>query len=190
MKKFVSAAVIGGLLFAASAHASDGTITFTGSVTANSCTIKINGGSATATVALPAVSSSQLDAAGKTAGSTKITFDLADCVSGDAAATGAVKAFFEAGANVDVASGRLNNTASGTGAAKNVQLELVNSDDSVIKVGDVSSIKGGTLTAGAAPNDKKSSAQFAYAVRYFKSGADAVGAGTVSSSVTYSVVYQ
>ncbi len=40
--------------------ASDGTITFTGAVTASTCTLSVNGGAATATVALPTVDTAAL----------------------------------------------------------------------------------------------------------------------------------
>ena len=44
-----------------SSQASDGTLTFTGAVTANSCTLKVNGATgATATVALPTVDTAAL----------------------------------------------------------------------------------------------------------------------------------
>ena len=190
MKKLASAAAIGGLLCATSIHASDGTITFTGSVTANTCTIKINGGAADATITLPTVSASQLAKGGDTAGSTPINFALSACQTGTSAATGAVKAYFETGTNVDPATGRLKNTAAS--GATNVQLQLLNSDDSVITIGDASTIKGGTLAAGTGPGSTASSATFAYAVRYYNSasGSTAAGSGSVSSSVTYSVTYQ
>ena len=47
-------------------QASDGTITFTGGVTANTCTVKVNGaGTGDGTVTLPTVSTSALTNAGQ-----------------------------------------------------------------------------------------------------------------------------
>ncbi len=64
-----------------SGQASDGTITFTGAVTANTCTVRVNAGGADATVALPTVSTSALtNAATKTsAAGTFFNMDVSAC---------------------------------------------------------------------------------------------------------------
>lgn len=157
-----------------SAQASDGTITFSGAVTGSTCTVKLNGGTASGTVTLPTVSTAALDAAGKTAGATAFTLDISGCAfSGSDAA---VTAYFEAGANVDATTGRLNNTL----GAGNVQLQLF------VGGNYASKIAAGQFGQNIAT--PVSSGQLKYGVEYYANGA-AVTAGTVGSTVTYSLVY-
>ena len=101
MKKLLTSASVALLLagFAAQAQASDGTITFNGNVTAQSCTPAISGGTANGTVNLPTVSAKSLATATTTAGTTQFSITLSGC---SAAATQAA-AWFEAGSNVDPA---------------------------------------------------------------------------------------
>ena len=79
------------------AQANDGTINFTGELTAQTCTSTINGTANAATVALPRLSIASLATAGATAGATNFTIELSRCQGTIATAA----AFFEAGAGVD-----------------------------------------------------------------------------------------
>ncbi|URQ60813.1 type 1 fimbrial protein [Pantoea alhagi] len=90
------------------AGAADGTITINGKLTQQTCTVKVNGGTADAVINLPSLSTSALDEAGKMAGRTAFTMNLTGCTP----ATGSVRAYFEHGPTVDAATGRLNNTIS------------------------------------------------------------------------------
>ncbi|GAA0705904.1 type 1 fimbrial protein [Dyella marensis] len=176
MKFLACAALIGGIAMASAAQASDGTINFTGSVTGNTCTVTND------PVALPPVAKSNLNADGQVTGQTPFAIKLTGCTDGalaKAQLTGAVKAYFEPGTTVDLATGRLK-VSGGTTTATNVQLQLLNSNGTVIKIGDPSTITGATLASGAATLN--------YAVRYYATGA--ATAGTANSSVTYSIVYQ
>lgn len=156
------------------AHASDGTITFSGAVTSSTCTVELNGGSASGTVTLPTVSTSALGAAGDTAGSTPFTLDISGCTfSGGPTA---VTAYFEAGANVDSTTGRLNNT----GGATNVQLQLYLGSNYSAKVAAGQSNQNSAAALSA-------DGQLRYGVEYYAT--DAAGAGSVASTVTYSLVY-
>ena len=122
-------AVMGVVAFAPqNAKASDGTITFKGLITAQTCTISGNSGPASFTVQLPTVSTSSLMAANATAGATPFNIALSAC-SPD---SGNVSTYFEAGATVDATTGSLFNA---TGAATNVEVNLLNSDSSVIALG-------------------------------------------------------
>lgn len=166
-----------GVLLAASqvnaAAASDGTITFTGQINSQTCTVSVNGGGSSASVTLPAVASSLLQTSGNTAGATRFNMDLTNC----ATQTGDVFAYFEQGANVN-ADGRLINT----GTATNVDLQLVDDESNPLNVGSTDQLdspKTGTLTAGAAT--------LSYAARYYSTGATT--GGTVASTVTYSINY-
>jgi len=180
-KALISAAAIAALpFFAPAAHAYDGQIQFSGELVAQTCTIDVNGTvtPAAATVTLPTVSTGALTAAGNTTGQTGFQISLSNC-------TGPAKsaaAFFENGPTVDVASGNLNTQA---GGAANVQLQLLDaSNGNVIKAGDMLQ----TLATTKVNLDASGNAKLPYAVQYYATGATT--AGTVNSSVTYSVNYQ
>lgn len=165
------------------AQASDGTISFTGSVTDSTCTVKVNGAAGTAsTVKLPAVSASVLSAKNAHAGETQFTIDLTGCQAAGkpVSATNAAKAYvyFEPGANV-TATGTLRNT----GDAKKVDLQLLAGGSSTpIVVGDA-----GQIAATGTPVPASGDIQLPYIVRYHATGP--ATAGTVTSSVVYDVVY-
>jgi len=156
-----------------SAHASDGTITFAGTITGSTCTVKLNGGSASGTVTLPTVSTGALTSAGATAGSTQFELDISGCTFSGATS---VTAYFEAGSNVDPTSGRLNNT----GGATNVQLQLYLGTNYSTKI---AAGQTGQSTATALTGTGK----LKYGVEYYATAA--TGAGSVASTVTYSLVY-
>lgn len=158
------------------AAAADGVITFTGNVTAQTCTINGSAAARNFTVALPKVSKASLGANGATAGRTPFAITLSACDP----ATGTVHAFFEAGPTVDAASGRLNLVGGGAG---NVQIELLNSDMSPIKAGfaDASqNSKAVTLATGAGT--------LSYYAQYVATGV--ATAGAANSNVTYTIAYQ
>jgi major type 1 subunit fimbrin (pilin) len=170
-------------VLSASAVASDGTITFTGSIDSSTCTVTSSAGAASFTVGLPQVSTKVLAAAGETAGDTSFSLKLSGCSD----IVGNVSTNFEAGTAVDLASGRLNNTAAG--GATNVQIQLLNGDDgSAIVAGGAAASQnshsvamtsdGGTPEAGVATLN--------YFARYFATGISTAGA--VSSLVTYSMI--
>ncbi|HCI5982329.1 type 1 fimbrial protein [Klebsiella sp. HSTU-Sny5] len=195
-KKAVSVAIvsiISSLSFAASAApaaptatANGGTINFTGKVTDVTCTVKVNGGTNNGTVALPPVSTASLAKSGDVAGMTSFTVSLDNCKSAGAtlAAGKTAAVFFEAGADVDSATGLLlNHNTSGAGA---VALELVdnsNSSHHAIIAGDAAQQANTTKIA----IDPQGTTILPYAVRYHATGA--ATAGDVESSVVYSVMY-
>jgi len=159
------------------ASAADGTITFNGNITSQTCTIKGNGGGKDFTVTLPTVSTATLSNEGKTAGRTPFVIDLSNCSAGSAN----VHAFFESGPTTDNASGNL---ILADGGATEVQIRLLNGDDgSPIKAGfaDASqNSKSVTINAGTA--------QLRYAAEYVATGT--AGAGAANTSVLYSIAYQ
>ncbi|MFK8259600.1 fimbrial protein [Erwinia sp. AnSW2-5] len=175
MKKTIIAASLttAMTLFAAGANASDGTISFKGSIDGSTCNISINGANKDATVNLPKISSNLLGAKNQVAGATNFNLVLSNC-SGDSES---VLAFFEAGANVDSVSGNLNNN----GTAKNVQVQLMDADGKVLKVGDTSQSAGKTVALVGG------TATLTYAAQYFAT--DKVEAGDIDTSVTYSINY-
>lgn len=167
-------------LMSNSAQAADGTIYIQGNLFLQTCTISVGGvvSPAIATVKLPTISSSLLNAPGKVAGRTNFQIELSNCTGNAATAV----AYFESGVDVESISGQLINR----GTASNVRLQLLGnygaSGNQVIKVGNQEQLKEANrvaITAGKAV--------LPYAVEYRSIGI--AGAGTVLSSVTYSIDY-
>ncbi|WP_025123143.1 MULTISPECIES: fimbrial protein [unclassified Serratia (in: enterobacteria)] len=181
MKKLVIvsalAAVLGSVGMAQAA--STGTITFEGILTATTCEVLVDGQAADALITLPTVGTNQLTKLGHTAGQTGFNMALANC-------EGTLKtasAFFEAGASVDLVSGRLKNM---TGDATNVSLQLrdaSHASQNVIAVGNSNQTKETTYVDIAS-----GSANLPYFVEYYAEGP--TGAGTVASNVIYSIQYK
>jgi major type 1 subunit fimbrin (pilin) len=177
MKKILVSAALAALLGTAafSAGAVDGTITFNGKVNSNTCTINAGTGPSFA-VTLPTVGASALGTtAGTVAGTTPFNIALSAC-----SATGTVKAYFEPGSTIN-ANGRLSNTAT-TGAATGVDLQVLNNSQAAINL----NTQANTTTATIASN----AATLNYYVQYYNTAAAAVGAGTVTSTVNYTIQYQ
>ena len=172
--------------------ASDGTITFTGAVTASTCTIKINGaGTGDGTVALPTVDTAALTngAARTTAAGTFFSVGLSSCnaatdIGSPAAPPTTVQIYFEAGPNVDEVTGGLINTVTGS----NVEVNLYNASAATI-VG--TQIKPGTNVAQpVAQTIGAEGTQWFYAgYSTAANGGNAATAGAVSTSITYSLIY-
>jgi major type 1 subunit fimbrin (pilin) len=183
--RVLSAFAIGATLAAlsGSALASDGTITFTGSIDSSTCTVTSSGGGASFTVGLPQVSSKTLATAGETAGDTVFTLKLSGCSD----VVGNVSTNFEAGTAVDVVTGRLKNTS--VAGATNVQIQLLNADDgSAIVVGGAAASQNshGVAIASDGGTPEAGIATLNYFARYYATGISTAGA--VSSLVTYSMI--
>jgi major type 1 subunit fimbrin (pilin) len=181
MKKLVIAASVVAALTSVSAvqAASTGTITFDGLLTATTCDVSVADQGADATVVLPTIGTNQLTAATQTAGRTGFNMALTNC----AGTLHTASAFFEAGTTVDVATGRLHNVG---GTASNVELQLrdaSNAAHAVIQVGNTNQVNNTTYV-----DVSTGSATLPYAVEYYAT--DATTAGTVKSSVVYSIQYK
>lgn len=175
-RSLLAFAALTSIFVVSAARAADGTINFTGELTAQTCTSTVNGTTSAPTVTLPKLSTASLATAGATAGSTNFTIELSKCTNPIATAA----AIFEAGAGVDPVTKNLLNT----GTAKNVQFQLLDSAGKVIRAGDTASqVANATRTAVSNGN-----AVLPYAVQYVASGPST--AGTVVGSVTYSINYQ
>jgi major type 1 subunit fimbrin (pilin) len=184
-------------------QASDGTITFAGAVTANTCTVNVNGsGSNNATVTLPTVGTASLSggAAKTTAAGTFFNIAITSCSAlvHDVVTPTTVGIYFEAGPNVDQATGGLINTVVGGSTA---EVNLYNASASTI-VGTqiMPGVQGQgapTLTppqghqpATLTPAAGLSETQWFYAGYSTAGAGGAVSAGALSTTVTYSLVYQ
>lgn len=170
----VTAASLACAMAPAMANASDGTITFTGSVTASTCTIAVNGGAASATVVLPPVSTKSLTGKGVVAGATNFSIALSACE----ASLKNANAFFELGATVNTATANLVNS----GTATLVEVQLLDKKGTHIKPGDQAQYAAGSYTPVTS-----AAATLSYAAQYYATGQTT--AGTVSSTVTYSISY-
>lgn len=169
----LAAGLTAAVLAPLSASAADGTITFNGEVTAQTCDITTPGGE-DFTVTLPTVASSALAAAGQTAGRTAFAITLANCPANN------VATYFEPGGTVDAATGRLDNQ----GSAGNVQVQLLGDNSQPIPVlasGDAQA-NSQWVTPG---ND--GSATLDYSAEYYATGA--ATAGDVTTSVAYTIIY-
>ncbi|WP_414440535.1 fimbrial protein [Burkholderia sp. 22PA0106] len=172
------------LAAAPAAHAADGTITFTGKLSASTCKIDVNGGGASTSVTLPVVSTNALAANGSTAGKTAFSIKLTGCAH-DESNKVTVRTYFESGPNVDLATGLLNNTAADGEAAKNVKLALIDPQTNTdIKIGDPSQMAN-NLAVEVQPDG---TASMPVSVAYRATGATT--GGNVQSAVTYSIIYQ
>jgi len=178
-KLLLSAALIASIGAAAlaprTASAVDGTINITGNINASTC--KINGSNSPVTlptVTLPTVSTTSLNASGAVAGRTPFAIALTNCGSLTKATT-----FFEPGPTI-MADGNLKNSA---GTATGVEVQLMNGDFSIINLSAAQSAQNSataTLTSGAGTLN--------YYAQYFATAA--AGAGTVSTSVQFTMLYQ
>jgi major type 1 subunit fimbrin (pilin) len=181
-KILLSAAIIASLGIAAiapqTARAADGTITITGKVVAQTCTVNGNafGTPASVNVALPLVLAPVLTSAGSVAGTTPFSIAIANC---DPALT-SVQTFFSGG-NIDGSTGNLKNT----GTATKVQVQLLNSGAAVMP------LNGGTASLQNSPTATLSSgaATLNYSAQYISPTGGATP-GSVNTSVAFTMIYQ
>lgn len=172
-------AALGAIAFipaAQAATATDGTITINGQVVATSCAVAVNGGGSNGTVTLKPAPTSMLATTGSTYGDMPFTIAVTGC---DASLNGKTVTPFWSGTNIN-SNGRLKNT----GTATNVDLQLLNSDDSTAIT--LNGPEGGQGTTGTAV--ASGAATMTYYARYYATGA--ATAGPVSSTVNYTLIYQ
>jgi major type 1 subunit fimbrin (pilin) len=165
---------------AQAANSSSGTITFSGTLTASTCTVAVNGGASTTTVTLPTTPlvDGVLASSGTSAGWTAVTLTLSGCTG----LTGYTKVYpYFSGTGIDTTTGYLNNT----GTATNVEVALSNTNSltNVLTLQGASGAQnaGTQLLSATTPT-------FAYYAGYVATGA--ATAGGVTASVQYTLNYQ
>lgn len=164
------AAVIATAGLASTAQAaSSGTISISGKVLADTCTVSVNGGS---TVTLPVVMSGSFSAKGDVAGTTSFNVGLTGCDKNTASAQMAFS-----GSNIDSTTGDLVNAATG---GSNVQVQLLNSADAPINTSDGTNAPNITVTDGDGTTTLKA--------QYIATDA-LTSAGPVSTSVNFTLTY-
>jgi major type 1 subunit fimbrin (pilin) len=179
-KTLLSAALIAGFGVAAfapqAAQASDGTITVTGKVVAQTCKVDSNafGTQDAVAVSLPLVLSPVLTTSGAVAG--KTSFQMA--ITGCDASLATVQAFFS-GTNINALTGNLVNA----GTATKVEVQLLNSSSVVMP------LNAATATLQQSPIVALSAgaATLQYFAQYISTGGST--AGTVSTSVAFTMNY-
>lgn len=161
------------------AFAVDGTITFTGEITANTCSISGNGGNSDFTVALPKVSATALNTApDHTAGRTAFNIALSGC-----SPNGNVRTYFEPGSSVNLTTGRL------TTAVANVEIGLLNADFTSIKIGAADgSTPGTTQNSQTVAISGTGTATLPYFAEYNAPGGT-TNTGPVNTTVRYTLIY-
>ncbi|BAN22421.1 fimbrial protein [Caballeronia insecticola] len=152
-------------------------MTINGQLTANTCDVSGNGQGNNFTVTLPTLSAKELAAAGSTAGATAFNIALSNCTPN----TGNVHAFWEYGVNT-LADGNLKNN----GGASNVEVQLLDYNAGQ-KVIDVSKADLAQNSQSVAISSGSASLQFA---AQYISPTGSAGPGSVTTDVTYSMVYQ
>jgi major type 1 subunit fimbrin (pilin) len=172
------AATIG--LMGTAAHAAQpngGTLTINGSLTATTCDVSGNGQGNNFTVTLPTLSSAELAAAGASGGNTGFNIALTNCTPN----TGNVRTFWEYGTNT-LADGNLKNN--GTATKVEVRLLDYNAGENFIDVSKADGAQNSQIVAIASGN-----ASLQYSAQYYTPAGGAT-AGTVTTSVVYSMSYQ
>jgi len=158
------------------AHAADGIIDFTGSITTTTCVVNGGGSAASFSVALPPVATTSLVDAGTSAGRTGFQIEVTGC---DVDA-GKISAYFEAGPSVNAETGNLIPDETGV---TNVEIALRNADLGKIVLGAAGGLQNSQFVD---PVDGV--ATLNYYAEYESLGA--ATAGEVSTRVQYTMVYQ
>ncbi|RKG41036.1 fimbrial protein [Acinetobacter rongchengensis] len=176
MKKFqLGLAVISfGLASSTVFAAPDGTVTITGKVVDQTCTL--GGTNGNYTVVLPTVGKSTLATAGTTTGDTKFTINLTNCP------TGNIGVYYDNTNTNITTNGRLKNTIAG---GSNVEIQLLNSTKAVI---DLTKDRGTQGALAVASSGGVANIDF-YARYYATAAVSAATVGDVSTTATYYVVY-
>lgn len=166
-------------LATSSVFAADGTLTFTGKVSGSTCEVGTEGGKSF-TVNLPEVSNTSLAKAGDHSGRTQFKINLTKC------SAGKVATYFEPGSTVDAATGNLQNTVSASHAT-GVQVQILGSNQLAIPIKAVGS-NGAQTNSQWVDVAAAQGTDLVYFAQYLATGA--ATAGTVGTSVQYTIIYQ
>ena len=167
---------IGLVVLSSSVFAADGTIDFTGSITANTCTIDGSTTSTTKTVDLGSVPASALSTVGQTAGNKSFSFVLTNCSS---SATKVATRFESLVASPE---GYLSLTGAGsTGVAENVQVGIYDA------AGELQPVNGVIPTTSYVDLDN-GDATLNYTAAYYATGV--ATPGDANAQVSYTLSYQ
>lgn len=175
------------------AHAaSNGTITYSGKIIDQTCSVVLNNGSsATGTVNLPAVAVDRLTSIGKTAGKTGFTLNISGCKASSNAF--GVTAYFPGSKGSTYISNYYNsltNQETGANAATGVGIQLLSIDgttETVVPLGEPitnASYKYVTVAANA------TTATLRYAAQYIVPWSTSANPGLVKGIAIYELAYK
>jgi type 1 fimbria pilin len=150
-------------------------------LTAPSCSLTT--GSQNIAVTLPGVSTSSLSTAGLVNGRTAFSIAVTGCPT----SVSTVATYFNSGATIDATSGNLLNS---TGSARNVEVQLLNGAGGSAAALSAINLTGAQATAqnSSQYNLTGGATTLNYFAQYIASGGAAT-AGTVSTSVTFTIAY-
>ncbi|MBO9538279.1 fimbrial protein [Herbaspirillum sp.] len=176
MKKILIASLFAAAVSPALVHAADGTLSFTGRVDANTCVLT-SGTNGTQTVGMSPVNAASLSQAGDVAGLTPFNVTLGNCGN----TLKSVRLDFADQTNVDLATGRLKNTAREN---SNIQIALLDGPNAT------SAFRLGTPSAQTTPvtSTTAGAATIPLAAQYVATGG-AASAGAVTSSIQFTIAY-
>lgn len=160
------------------AMADTGTITFNGLVVADTCTTTLTGGASATAVTLPTVQTTALANAGDTAGQTSFSLSVTDC---DATAATRGIHYTLAPSAYDATDDSLLANTSGGAPATNVGVEILEGSNPIDFAGAPHQTNNVVLTGGAG--------NLALAARYKATGPTPATAGTVTSVLGWTLVY-
>lgn len=192
---FLGATLVGAAL---AAHAEDGTIVITGTITDQTCTLEDPSPGYVKVVHLPTISKSALKNAGDVAGRTRFDVKLKDCPS----TVNSLKLYFEPGPTTDYGTKDLKayktryvdtmpiQMPPAVTEIKGVQVRLMNLNGQHIPMGETepnqhASVFSGTMQAG----QSKKSFTLQYLAGYVKKANEDVEAAALTTYVGFSVVY-
>lgn len=170
-------------LSAFSAFAQDNAITFRGSVSSQTCDIKVNESTTGSPIVLLSPAKiADLATAGNTSTPTTFKLTLTGCTAPPTGSSGLVIKTRFASNNVDT-SGHLENIITGSSAATHVAIQLLDPEDTPIDLSTGKAIaKAFTLAAG------ETSGEAQYTAQYIATGGAAT-AGDIEANVQYSIIY-
>ncbi len=164
-----------GVVVSTGAQADSGTIVVTGQLLGQNC--RVNGSTQdqdiAVNVALPTVSRTALRTAGSTTGLRPFRIALTECPAGT------YYMHFEANGNTNLEQGTLTNATTGTNAATNVEVQLLNNSMQPIHIVTNRGSQALATTEGAA--------NFDYYMRYISRGN--ATAGAFSSRLGFTLAY-
>jgi major type 1 subunit fimbrin (pilin) len=160
--------------------AGDGTVNFSGSIKATTCTVT-NGGAVALDVTLPPVAATALTPTG---GLTNFSLTISNCTGNETTATTYFEPSFAPSGTINQSTGNLVNTSAPASGPANVELQLLNAGGTNLNLAQPQGSQGvapATITNGGATAN--------FAVQYIHTDASTINPGTVTSSVTYSMIY-
>jgi major type 1 subunit fimbrin (pilin) len=167
------AVACGGLAIAPAALAADGTVNITGTIITGTCTAAVAGNNGTA-VKLPTVQSSVFGGLGSTSSPTPFSISLTNCPTTPSGVQ--ATANFDQ-TNVDASTGALTTTG-GTG----IEVQLTDGSGTAINLKTSPAPVSATIASDG-------TATLGYKAQYYQPSATSIVAGSVTTSVDYTLTY-